>query len=811
MLKVLKFGGTSIETPERIQNIGNIIKATVQNNTQITVVVSAFGGITNTLIQLADFSVAGKETKTLMEDIRQRHLHCLEELIPQKSRGIKSEVDELLNQLTGELSIISEQQRIGKQKLDSILSFGERLSSLIIAAYLNEHCIPAEALDARKVVLTDNNFGNASVHYQRTYNRIREYVADRNKLQVVTGFLGVTENGETTTLGRSGSDYTASIFGAALNADGIEIWTDVNGILTTDPQIVPQAQTIPNLTYEEAMELAHAGARVIFPPTMIPALYKKIPIWIRNTFQPDHPGSKITQDRELHNQIAVGISSLSHVSMIRLQGAGMVGLHGLIGRIFSSLAQKKINIILVSQVFSEHSICFVIDPHDLPVGIPLLEKEFDFELTNHVIDKIKVEKQLSLVAMVGEGMRHSPGISGKLFGVLGKKNINVVAIAQGSSERNISFIVEDRDVEQTLRALHQNFFQESTDCIDLYIAGVGTVGNELLHIFGKACPPWLKLKGIASSKKMLVRDSAIQYAQAKDELSVSATAYTLESFLASAHDSTHPKIFVDCTASKSLSVEYPTILQWGFSIVTANKIANTLDMAFYQKIRKTARKNNVQFYYEANVGAGLPVISTLKNLLDSGDEILSIQGVLSGTMSYLFNTVTTDMSFSTLVRSARDQGYTEPDPREDLTGMDVARKLLILARETGLALEMKDIEVESLLPKGSDKHKTVDDFLDYLAQFDEPMSTRLETVQKAGKVLRHIGSIEGGKAKVSLQEVGLKHPFYSLSGSDNIIAFRSRRYDAQPLVIKGAGAGAGVTGAGVFGDILSCCRNQNNE
>ena len=452
-----KFGGSSIANADRIRHVGNIIREKYNEQGSLAVVVSALKGVTDSLIELAERAANKQNTDAHIEAIAELHKTSIAELVV-NSGEVASMVDALLDELVGDINAVFRENMLHKKALDKILSYGERLSSIIIAAYLNETGIPAEALDARKVVLTDDTFGNAYVHYQRSYNRIRNYCKDRKKLQIITGFLGATEDGETTTLGRSGSDYTAAIFGAALNAKTIEIWTDVPGIMSANPSVIKDAETISYLTYEEAMELAHAGAKVIFPPTMIPALYKKIPIHIKNTFDPKHPGSIISHDRPLNGNTAVGISSLSHVSLIRLQGAGMVGMKGLVGRIFSCLAKKEINIILISQAFSEHSICFALQPDMISIAEKTLRGEFEFELSKRYIDRIIVENELSLVAVVGEKMRNTPGIAGRLFGILGEENINVIAIAQGSSERNISFIVHDDFVEKTLKALHKNFF-----------------------------------------------------------------------------------------------------------------------------------------------------------------------------------------------------------------------------------------------------------------------------------------------------------------------------------------------------------------
>ena len=803
-VKILKFGGSSISNADRIRNVEGIIRQKLNENEPLAVVVSAHGGVTNKLVTLAESAAKGQDVSSLFQDLKEHHIRIIEVLFPKDYKAIRSQIELYFDELQNDISFLSSEKKLSSQSLDKFLSFGELFSTLILAEYFSQNGIPAEQLDARDVVLTDDHYGYAYVHYQRSYNRIRSYFKGRAKLQIITGFLGATESGETTTLGRSGSDYSASIFGAALNASFIEIWTDVDGILSADPNIVTDAKTIPNLTYEEAMELAHAGARVIFPPTMIPAKYKQIPIVIKNTFNPEHPGSLIKQTRKVNGEKAVGISSISDISLLRLQGAGMVSIHGINGRIFSALARKKISVLLVSQAFSEHATCFALNPLMVKKAVNALEVEFAVEMKNRYIEPIRIEENLSMVAVVGEGMRHTPGISGTVFGTLGNQEVNIIAIAQGSSERNISFIVEDREVDQAIQSLYREFFDESKNAIDLYLVGVGTVGNELLSILGESNQDQICLKGVATSKKMLLSESCFDPNKIGNELKESGDKFDLDEFLDNTGEQKGNKVFVDCTASTAVSQKYTAILDRGFSIVTANKIANTLDYGFYQSLREKASKNGVSFFYEANVGAGLPVISTMQNLLSTGDKIISIEGVFSGTLSYLFNTLTAKMNFSELVNNAKSNGFTEPDPRQDLNGLDVARKLLILARETGAELELEDIIVESLLPTGSESIDSVDGFLKHLGQFDGEMRVKVKEAEAQNKRFRFIGKYEDENASVSLQKIGREHPFYELQGSDNIIAFRTRRYPNQPLVIKGAGAGAAVTAAGVLGDIQQC-------
>ena len=796
MYKILKFGGSSIKTANRIKNIVEIVKSQQKENCSFAIVVSAFGGITDKLISISKNIQNPEVFFEIVKEVEQHHTQIVNELGIKNSENINflfeelnSEIDEIRNKKLEQIS-------------DRIISYGERLSSQIIAEYFSSVGIKSDSLDARKVILTDDHFGSAFVHYKDSYKKIRDYFTKVDSTQIITGFIGATENGETTTLGRSGSDYTASIFGAALNAEEIQIWTDVDGILSANPKIVENAKPIQNLNYEEAMELAHAGAKVIFPPAMIPALYKNIPIWIKNTFNPKNPGSLITRESQENNRIAVGISSQSGMALVRLQGAGMVGLYGLIGRIFTALAKEKINIVLVSQVFSEHSVCFVIQPEQIESSEKLLKEEFHFELENHVIDKIIIEKNVSLVALVGEGMRHKSGISGKLFKTLGDENINIIAIAQGSSERNISLVVDDNQAEETLKILHSEFFEITSEKPAIILAGVGTVGSELLRIAEKDRTRKYNINGILRSKKMLLNSEEINLSKLENEFKSNSIETDLKTVIAEGRQFKN-KIFVDCTTSKELSKNYPELLSNGFSIVAANKKANTMDINFYREIQNIVEKSHVNFKYETNVGAGLPVISTIKSLIESGDKILKIEGVFSGTLSYLFNYFDGSIPFSELVKSAKENGYTEPDPRDDLNGMDVARKLLILAREIGLNLELNDVQTDSLLPEKSEEISFIPEFLNYYKVVDSKFESLLKTAQQQNKKLCYIGSLQEDKAKVKLELIPENHPFYNLDGSENIVSIQTERYFEKPLVIRGHGAGAEVTAGGVMADIMS--------
>ena len=547
------------------------------------------------------------------------------------------------------------------------------------------------------------------------------------------------------------------------------------------------------------MELAHAGAKVIFPPTMIPALYKSIPIRIKNTFEPDNPGTAITQDRLRDDHFAVGISSLYNVSLIRFQGAGMVGRFGVIGRVFDALAKKKINIILVSQVFSEHSICFAIQPAEVDLAESLLKEEFSFELKNHFIDSIKIENDLSLIAVVGEGMRHTPGISGKLFSVLGEKNVNVIAIAQGSSERNISFIIKNDEVKSAIRSLHQYIFSDNA-IINVFIAGVGLVGSDLIRLIQDNNS--INICGIMNSRKMILNPNGLDSQHYVEELANGDTV-DLESFISSASQSLN-SVFVDVTSSPAIAEKTANILIKGISVVSASKLANAMNQGYYNSIRENSEAAGALFKYETNVGAGLPIIETLHTLINTGDTINKIEGIMSGTLSYLFSQFDGSIPFSELVKSAQENGYTEPDPRDDLNGVDVGRKILILARETGAQLEFDDVSIQSLIPENMDPAFSVDEFLKQLPKYDDKFLNMYTSASREDKMLRYIATWDGQNATVELKAVGIKNPFYHQNGRENFIVFTTKRYKDTPMIIKGHGAGAEVTAAGVLGDILKC-------
>jgi len=802
-MKILKFGGTSVGSPENIKKTIAIIK-NAQKTDKIAVAVSAFGGLTDKIIESAQTAANGnKDYLKELQVIKKRHFDAVKELTNNKAlKNTQAMLQEFEDVLQGIFLI----REVSPRTMDLIMSFGERLS-----AYIISQSIPnAEFLDARTLVKTDENFNNAKVNFNKTNKNIQDHFKNHKKLQIITGFIGSTDNNETTTLGRGGSDYTASIFGAALNAKEIQIWTDVDGIMTADPRKVKKAFSLPNISYEEAMEMSHFGAKVIHPPTMIPAMHKGIPISIRNTMNPGFPGSIISGKQSQSKFPIKGISSINDITLIRLQGSGMVGIPGISQRLFGALAREKINIILITQASSEHSICFAIDPKSKENARKTIEDEFKLEIKDQQIDKAVIEDDLAIIAIVGENMRKSKGVAGKLFQALGKNGINISAIAQGSSELNISVVIPKEDVSKTISVVHDSFFLSGTKSLNVFLIGTGLIGGTLLEQIDKQTQVLQKnqglqinIAGISNSKKMLFNSDGINIKNWEKELNESKEKADLEKFIQKTITmNLANSVFVDCTANEAVATFYNKIIKESISIVTPNKKAASGTYKCYQEMIQSAKKFNVKYLYETNVGAGLPVINTLNDLLNSGDKIEKIEAVLSGTLSYIFNNFTRKKSFSEVVKEARAKGYTEPDPRDDLNGMDVGRKILILARESGLAMEMKDVQIENLVPEDLQQIGPIDEFLKKLTEHDKDFTTKRDKAEKEGKKLRYIAGLENNKATVSLQAVDENHPFYSLSGSDNIISFTTDRYNSRPLVIKGPGAGAEVTAAGVFADII---------
>lgn len=822
-MKVLKFGGSSVAKPERIQGIVEILKVYHARGDRFTVVFSAFGGITDALLDMAKKAEHAEVSYMVaFEQFKSRHLDAAQALLStERFQKIRVKIEDNCATLLDILRGVYLVREASPRTLDYIVSFGERTSNFIIAEVLDHNGIPAEYLDARKIIKTDKNFGSAKVDFPTTYDLTRNYYAQHSeRVQVVTGFIGSAKGssvqnkegdfGLTTTLGRGGSDYTAAILAAGLGASVIEIWTDVDGVLTADPRKVKKAFTIPSMTYAEAMEMSHFGAKVIYPPTLQPAFQQKIPLYIKNTFNPNFVGTFISNAKENNGHDVQGISSVSNVSMLTLQGSGLFGSVGIAGRLFNSLAQAKINIILITQGSSESSITFAVQPNEARRAKKAVEDEFEYEIHSGLVDELKIESDLAVVAAVGENMRYRPGIAGRMFRALGKNGVNCVAIAQGSSELNISVVIPRADETKALNALHEAFFLSDTKTLHVFIVGVGLIGATLLAQMKRQAQFLkenrsleIKVIGMANSRNMLFDESGINLETWKTALAASEKM-SLDVFLDKMKSlNLSNAIFIDNTANENVASRYAEILNESISISTPNKIANSSTYSNYKKLRDIAKLRGVKFLYETNVGAGLPVISTLSDLIASGDRILKIEGVLSGSLSYIFNNFKADKKFSDIVKDAQTLGYTEPDPRDDLSGSDVRRKILILAREAGFPLESADVEIESILPQACTDAPSVAKFFEELEKADEYFENLKKQALTEGGALRMIASLEQGRAKISLQLVAADNPFSQLSGSDNMIVFTTERYRERPLVVRGPGAGAEVTAAGVFAEVIT--------
>ncbi len=812
-MRVLKFGGSSVAKPERIQGIVQILHVYQARKIPFTVVFSAFGGVTDSLLEMSRKAAEADVSYMVgFEQFKSRHLDSAKALLSEERYRqilgpLEDSFEDLLNLLRG-VHLVRE---CSPRTSDYVVSFGERTSNFIIAHFLDESGIPAEYLDARLIIKTDKNFGSAKVDFEVTYPMIAAYYAERaGKTQVVTGFIGSAKGGLTTTLGRGGSDYTAAILAAGLQAEAIEIWSDVDGVLTADPRKVKKAFTIPTMTYAEAMEMSHFGAKVIYPPTLQPALAKNIPLYIKNTFNPDHPGTYISAEKDPLGPEVKGISSIHHTTLLTLQGSGLFGTPGIAGRLFSALASAGVNIILITQGSSESSISFAVQPSDARRARRKVELEFEYEMKMGAVNTVKVEEELAVVAIVGENMRFRPGVASRLFQGLGRNGINCVAIAQGSSELNVSVVIARADEGKALNALHEAFFLSNTKELHLFIVGVGLIGGTLLKQIREQAAFLknersleIKVIGLTNSRRMVVDERGVDLHRWQDALhdgepmEIGAFIHRMKSLNLS------NTIFIDNTSHEEVARRYAEILDASISISTPNKIAASSAFEQYQRLKALAKMRGVKFFYETNVGAGLPVISTLNDLINSGDRILKIEGALSGSVSFIFNSFNAQTRFADVVRDAKQRGYTEPDPRVDLYGIDVRRKLVILARESGLPMEIEDVQMDSMWPEACAHAKTVDAFLAALEAEEPYFQKMLSDADEQGKKLRMIARIESGQATVGLQSVGVENPFYHLDGSDNMIVFTTERYHARPLVIKGPGAGAEVTAAGVFAEIIT--------
>ncbi|SER10336.1 bifunctional aspartate kinase/homoserine dehydrogenase I [Pedobacter rhizosphaerae] len=811
-MKVLKFGGTSVGSAE---NIKTLLRLVGEENLQQkpVVVLSAMSGVTNLLTDAAERAERGEDYDKHLKDIEDKHFAVIRTLLPAAAQNpVFTRLKIFFNELEDLLQAVHNLKELSLQTKDQILSYGERCSTFMISHIASQQFAEAMYVNGSEFIKTDSNFGQAKVDTALTEMLIKNfYAANKDKVLFVTGFISSNAAGRVTTLGRGGSDYTAAVWGAALEASEIEIWTDVNGMMTADPRIVKKAFSLPELSYTEAMELSYFGAKVIYPPTMIPAFMKKIPIVIKNTFEPEFAGTYIKSDVKSSNLPIKGISSIDHISIINLTGSGMVGKAGFSGRLFSLLSREQINVVLITQSSSEHSITFAVKPSDAAHAIALIKKEFELELDANKLALPEIESNLSVLAIVGENMKRTPGMSGRLFSALGRNGINVRAIAQGSSEYNISVIINKDDLSKAVNAVHDAFFTDLKRTLNIFCLGTGNIGKTLFNQLKEQMPflaenndLQVKVTGICNTRKMILNAEGLSLEDWENELNNHGEKANLATFVEKMKALNLPNaVFVDNTASEAPISFYQGIFESSISVVTCNKKGNSADYAQYRSFKDTARTFGVDFYYETNVGAGLPIIRTLKELMMSGDKVARIEAILSGTISYIFNNFKGDAGFYETVKEAQELGYTEPDPRDDLNGKDFMRKMLILARDAGYPLEAENVKIDNILPEACLKAASVDDFYKELkanASYFEELKNKAAS---EGKVLRYIGKLENGNVEISLQMVDDSHPFYMLSGSDNIISFTTDRYKSRPLVVKGPGAGAEVTAAGVFADIIN--------
>lgn len=816
-MKVLKFGGSSVGNAENIEKVVEIIKKTIKTGS-CAVVLSAMQGTTDALIKIGYAAEIGDENfRNEINLLAQKHLEAVHALIPADAQ---TDIINFINERIAEIENICEGvfllRELSPRTLDRIVGFGEILSTKIVSAKLESLQIENVWKDSRELVRTDSNFGFAWVDFEKTNRQIVEYFQSSNaRLYILPGFIASDANGATTTLGRGGSDYTGAILAAALDAKVLEIWTDVSGIMTADPRLVRNIKQIERITYREAMELSHFGAKVIYPPTIQPVMVKKIPVLVKNTFAPKEIGTRIEAETSGENSIIRGISSIDKISVLSLEGSGMVGIPGFSKRLFDALSKSKINVILITQSSSEHSICVAVEEKFGRLAQTVVDEEFADEIAVGKIEPLNVEDNLSILALVGDNMKNHTGVSGKMFAALGSQGVNIRAIAQGSSERNISAIISSRDVRKAVNTLHEEFFSDGNRQVNVFVVGVGTVGKKLLaqlrqqsEFLRENLRLNVRVVGLANSKKVLFDEDGIDLTNFGSQISDFGKEFSSPSRAMAdliVEKNLRNSIFVDITANAEVVETYPKLLQKAVAVIACNKIAASSEYEKYRKLKDLAREYNANFLFETNVGAGLPVINTLNDLTRSGDEIKRIEAVLSGTLNFVFNNYDGSRSFSTVVRQAQTEGYTEPDPRLDLSGTDVARKILILAREAGFEMEMSDIENKGFLPESCLKG-TVEDFYDEMEKHENYFRGLLDAARNQNLSLKYIASFNDGKASVGLQSIDAAHNFANLSGKDNAVLFYTNRYADLPLVVKGAGAGADVTAAGVFADIIRAAR-----
>ena len=813
-MQVLKFGGSSVADVAAIELVVSIVSEKLSQD-PLVVVISAMAGVTDKLIEIGTKAATHNEAyKILLKELETYHLDTARKLLPiHEQSSTLSVVKQKFNELEALLDGIYLLNEISTRTQDTLVSYGEVLSSLLVAAKFSFLPLASKLLDPKQIIVTNSNFTNAAVNFATTYQHCSAAVSDTNtKLFIVPGFIAANELGQTTTLGRGGSDYTAALFAAAVKASALEIWTDVSGMMTADPRIVSHAKPIEHISYQEAMELSHFGAKIIYPPTILPVMQAGIPVRIKNTFEQTAAGTLIENVSAPSSDFIRGISSIRQIALLSLEGNGMVGIPGFSKRLFETLATAQINVILITQSSSEHSICVGVKETDAAAAKSLIDATFATEILNGYLDPLAVETGLSVVAVVGENMKSHPGVSGKMFGTLGRNGINVRAIAQGSSEKNITAVLSERDVKKAVNVLHETFFETTYKQLNVFIAGVGNVGGKLIAQIAQQfnylqdnLRLQINIVGLANSKQFLIQDEGVDLANWKESLA-NAPTNGLDAYVQAIRDKNlRNSVFVDVTANKDVAKVYASLLEKSIAVVACNKIACSSDYASYVHLKNLARLYNTSFLFETNVGAGLPVIGTLNDLLRSGDQITKIEAVLSGTLNFVFNNYDGTKPFADVVRQAQIEGYTEPDPRLDLGGTDVMRKIMILARESGKVIEMDDIANEYFLPM-SCFDGSVEDFYNEMLLQEQHFKNLYDAAAAVNCKLKFVASYENGKAKVGLQHIAPTSDFYHLYGKDNLVLFYSVRYPEQPLVVKGAGAGAEVTASGVFADLIRTAR-----